>query len=116
MGDQPAAPQVQYLVAGQADAERGDHIATAAVALAVGPFQFSRRLRRRGIRAHRILGRVYVIVILCAAVSGATTSLWNSMGIRGVSGYFTLDVMWAWTTWLACRAARNRRFASTRPG
>ncbi|MEV6986713.1 DUF2306 domain-containing protein [Sphaerisporangium sp. NPDC051017] len=86
------------------------HIVTAAVALAIGPFQFSTRLRKRSFGTHRIVGRVYLISIMFAAVSGATTSLWNSLGIRGVFGYFMLDVIWAWTAWLAYRAARERRF------
>ncbi|MBC8093580.1 MAG: DUF2306 domain-containing protein [Pseudonocardia sp.] len=86
------------------------HIVTAAVALAVGPFQFSMRLRRRSIRTHRILGRVYLIAVLFGATSGAVTTLWNSMGIRGVFGYFMLDVLWAATAWLGFRAVRGRRF------
>lgn len=61
-------------------------------------------------RTHRNLGRIYLIAVLFAALSGATTSFWNSMGIRGVIGYFMLDVLWAWTAWLAYRAARERRF------
>ncbi|AUA16694.1 DUF2306 domain-containing protein [Streptomyces sp. SID8382] len=85
------------------------HITFGGVALAIGPFQFSKRLRGRGIRSHRIVGRVYVTAVLTSAVTGATTSLWNSLGIRGVFGYFTLDVLWAWTAWLAYRAARERR-------
>ena len=85
------------------------HLGTAGVALAIGPFQFSTRLRRRTIRTHRILGRVYLIAVLLSAASGVVTTLWNSMGIRGVFGYFVLDVMWAATAWLAFRAARERR-------
>lgn len=85
------------------------HITSAAVALAIGPFQFSKRLRRRGMRLHRNLGRVYLIAVLVASVSGATSAFWNSMGIRGVLGYLALDVLWAWTAWLAYRAARERR-------
>jgi len=36
------------------------HAVAGAVALLLAPFQFSARLRRRGIRLHRILGRLYV--------------------------------------------------------
>ncbi|WP_051792652.1 DUF2306 domain-containing protein [Amycolatopsis jejuensis] len=85
------------------------HIVAAGLALATGPFQFSRRLRARSIRAHRVLGRVYLISVLAGAVSGATTSLWNSLGIQGAIGYFTLDVLWAATAWQAYRAIRERR-------
>jgi uncharacterized membrane protein len=36
-------------------------------ALAIGPFQFSDRLRRRHLRLHRILGRIYIGAICFAA-------------------------------------------------
>jgi uncharacterized membrane protein len=36
------------------------HAVAGAVALLLAPFQFSARLRRRSVRAHRILGRLYV--------------------------------------------------------
>jgi len=36
------------------------HGVAGAVALLLAPFQFSARLRRRGLRLHRILGRLYV--------------------------------------------------------
>ena len=85
------------------------HITTAAVALVLGPFQFSKRLRGRNKTLHRNMGRVYLIAVLLASLSGATTSFWNSMGIRGLIGYFVLDVLWAWTAWMAYKAVRGRR-------
>lgn len=36
------------------------HGVAGAVALLLAPFQFSARLRRRGVRLHRVLGRLYV--------------------------------------------------------
>ena len=36
------------------------HAVAGSVALLLAPFQFSARLRRRGLRLHRILGRLYV--------------------------------------------------------
>ncbi|HEY6362465.1 MAG TPA: DUF2306 domain-containing protein, partial [Vicinamibacterales bacterium] len=39
------------------------HIAASAVALALGPFQLSTRLRARRLDVHRWLGRVYIISV-----------------------------------------------------
>ena len=36
-------------------------------ALFIGPFQFSERLRRRHLKLHRVLGRVYIASICVAA-------------------------------------------------
>jgi len=43
------------------------HISGGILALLSGPLQFSSRLRRRHLRFHRLLGRVYVISVLVAA-------------------------------------------------
>ena len=43
------------------------HILTAAVALVVGPLQFSATLRRRSMTLHRWLGRSYIIAVLVAS-------------------------------------------------
>lgn len=43
------------------------HILTAAVALVVGPLQFSTTLRRRSMTLHRWLGRSYIIAVLVAS-------------------------------------------------
>jgi hypothetical protein len=39
------------------------HIAGSLTALAVGPWQFSRRIRARAIHVHRWLGRAYVVSV-----------------------------------------------------
>ena len=43
------------------------HVLGGALALLLGPIQFSRRLRQRRLQIHRFLGRVYVISVLVAA-------------------------------------------------
>jgi uncharacterized membrane protein len=43
------------------------HALAGAVALLLAPFQFSARLRRRNLRLHRILGRLYVAGVVIAA-------------------------------------------------
>jgi uncharacterized membrane protein len=43
------------------------HAVAGTVALLLAPFQFSARLRRRGIRLHRVLGRLYVAGVAISA-------------------------------------------------
>ena len=43
------------------------HGVAGATALAISPFQFSERLRRRHVKLHRILGRIYIGAICIAA-------------------------------------------------
>lgn len=99
-GALPAPIRVLFLV----------HVGTASLALGIGALQFSSALRRRNPRVHRVVGRVYLLAVGAAALTGLPTSLWNSLGIRGVIGYALLDVVWGLTAWLAYRAARRRRF------
>lgn len=46
------------------------HGVTGALALLLGPFQFSRRLRQRRLRCHRWMGRVYVCGVAVASPIG----------------------------------------------
>jgi uncharacterized membrane protein len=43
------------------------HVVCGVAALLIGPFQFSSRLRRRYLKLHRVLGRVYVGSVFIAA-------------------------------------------------
>ncbi len=43
------------------------HIITAAIALLVGPLQFSATLRRRSLNLHRWVGRIYIVAVLAAS-------------------------------------------------
>ncbi|WP_405600821.1 DUF2306 domain-containing protein [Streptomyces sp. NBC_01410] len=88
------------------------HIVTAGLALALGPFQFSRRIRSRRPRVHRCTGRVYVASVLIGSVSGFVMSMFSSVGLAGFFGFGSLAVLWGWTTWRAYRAARQRDFRS----
>jgi uncharacterized membrane protein len=50
------------------------HAVCGLVALLIGPFQFSTRLRQRNLRLHRILGKVYVGSVVIAACSAIVIS------------------------------------------
>src|ERR1700741_5095870 len=46
------------------------HLAGGAVAMAVGPWQFSTRLRQRALTVHRWSGRVYVVAVMVGGLGG----------------------------------------------
>lgn len=83
------------------------HILGASLALAIGPWQFSQRLRRWRPGIHRWVGRTYLASIALGATGGVVTSIWSSRGLAGFIGFATLTALWAWTSWRGYRAIRQ---------
>lgn len=98
----PAAIQVAFYI----------HIVFAGIALLVGGFQFSKRLRRRFPSAHRWIGRTYVASVLVGGVAAFVMSFFSSVAFLGLFGFGTLAVLWIWTTYRGYRSARERDFAA----
>jgi uncharacterized membrane protein len=88
------------------------HIIFAGLSLALGPFQFSRRLRTRHTRTHRVIGRSYVVSVLIGSVAAFIMAMFSSVGLLGFFGFGSLAVLWGWTTWRAYRAIRQRDYRS----
>jgi uncharacterized membrane protein len=84
------------------------HIVTGGLALLLGPLQFSRRLRNRNRRLHRVIGRTYLTTVALGSISAFVMSMFNSVGLLGFFGFGTLAVLWAWTAWRAYGAIRRR--------
>ena len=64
------------------------HVFAAAVALLLGPFQFSARLRRARIHLHRWMGRVYLSVgVLIGGLSGLYISQFAFGGLVAKLGF-----------------------------
>lgn len=80
-----------------------------ALALAVGPFQFLPRLRARHPRVHRVLGRVYLLSVLVAAVMGLASAIVSVSGVVAQVGFLLLVTAWAWSGLQAYRAIRRRQ-------
>ncbi|MEP9392647.1 DUF2306 domain-containing protein [Gordonia sp. VNQ95] len=70
------------------------HMVTAGVALGIGPLQFSTYIRSRWLRGHRVVGRVYVLAVLPAGVSGLIVSAFSAAGLAGLFGFGTLALLW----------------------
>jgi uncharacterized membrane protein len=84
------------------------HVFAAAVALFLGPFQFSARLRRTRIPLHRWLGRVYLGVgVLLGGLSGLYISQFAFGGQVAKLGFAALAVCWLYTGLRAFLAIRG---------
>ncbi|GAA4405223.1 hypothetical protein GCM10023187_23430 [Nibrella viscosa] len=83
------------------------HIGLGAVALALGPFQFSTRIRNRRRQLHRSLGKVYVGSILVGSVCAFYAAGFASTGWVAATGFALLAVAWFYTTFRAYRAIRQ---------
>ncbi|MEV8324208.1 DUF2306 domain-containing protein [Kitasatospora sp. NPDC059811] len=102
--ERPMAVQVTFYV----------HIVTAALALLVGPFQFSTALRRRSPAVHRWTGRIYVFGVAVGSLAAFVMAFFNSVAFNGFFGFGGLALLWAWTTWRGYRAVRDRDLPSHR--
>ncbi|MGA0555959.1 DUF2306 domain-containing protein [Larkinella sp. VNQ87] len=82
------------------------HVALGAIALGLGPFQFSKKLRQRRVRLHHTLGKLYVVSILVGSVAAFGAAWFSSTGWVAATGFMSLAVAWFYTTFQAYRAIR----------
>ena len=84
------------------------HVFGAAVALAIGPFQFASRLRAVRPRLHRWLGRVYLGVgVLVGGTSGLIMAFHAFGGLTARLGFALLALGWLYTGVRAYAAIRS---------
>ncbi|MCD1260114.1 DUF2306 domain-containing protein [Paenibacillus athensensis] len=75
------------------------HIATACLAIVIGPFQLFRKQRSAAARRrHRMLGIIYVASIMLSSLVSVYLSLYATGGWVAGVGFFTLDLLWAAST------------------
>jgi uncharacterized membrane protein len=91
------------------------HVFAAAVALLLGPFQFSAALRRDHLRLHRWMGRAYLGVgVLVGGLSGLYISQFAFGGPVARLGFAALALCWLYTGLRAYMAIRRRDIAEHR--
>ncbi len=87
------------------------HLISGAIALAVGPFQLSARLRSRNLSLHRLLGKVYVIAIAIGGVASLSLAVSATGGPAAKFGFGMMAIVWLATTAMAFVSIRRRRIA-----
>jgi uncharacterized membrane protein len=91
------------------------HIFASVVALALGPFQFSARLRAARPRAHRVMGRLYLgLGVLVGGMSGLYMAQFAFGGIVPRVGFSLLAIAWLYTGYRAYAAIRVGQVAAHR--
>jgi uncharacterized membrane protein len=70
------------------------HITFGGVALLTGWSQFSKRLRDRNLRLHRLLGKIYVGSVMLSSIAGLFIAFFASGGIASVLGFGALALLW----------------------
>lgn len=85
------------------------HVFASIVALTLGPFQFSDRLRKAQPALHRWSGRLYLLVgVLLGGASGLYMAQFAFGGWVARSGFTLLALSWLFTGFMAYRAIRRR--------
>lgn len=91
------------------------HIFASAVALALGPFQFSEKLRTRRLVLHRWSGRLYLGVgVLVGGFAGLFMAAHAFGGLAARLGFACLALGWLYTGLRAYLAIRARNIISHR--
>ncbi len=91
------------------------HVFASSVALALGPFQFSTRLRSARPALHRWMGRIYLGVgVLVGGVAGLYMAFHAFGGVPARLGFSCLALAWLHTGFRAYRAIRARDIAAHR--
>ena len=90
------------------------HMLASAWALAVGPWQFSSRLRRRALAVHRWVGRSYVAAVVLGGLSGIALAPAAQTGAVAGLGFGLLGVLWVASTIAALAAIRGGDLAAHR--
>ena len=87
------------------------HITSGMVALLIGPWQFSRRLRQRFVSLHRLSGRVYLIAVMCACTGAIRLAISTTFGKAFGVGLLALVLAWLTTSGMAYYAIRMRQIS-----
>jgi hypothetical protein len=90
------------------------HLGGGSLALLLGPFQFSGWLRRRYVKSHRWMGRLYLCGVLVGSASAVYMGLYAASSKAFGVALLYLALAWVVTTGMAYVAVLRRQFAAHR--
>jgi uncharacterized membrane protein len=90
------------------------HIYLGGISLLVGWSQFSKRIRGKRLKLHRLLGKIYVICVLISAIAGFYVALFANGGIVSQLGFSFLAIGWFYTTLNGYTTIRKKEIESHR--
>ncbi len=85
------------------------HITCGMVALLIGPLQFSRRLRQCHLQLHRVLGRVYLVAVLCGSLAAMRMAVTTTFGLPFGFSLFCMALAWITCAGMAFYAVKQRQ-------
>ena len=85
------------------------HITSGMLAVLIGPLQFSKRLRQRNLQLHRVMGRVYLVAVLCGALASFRLAATTTFGVMWGFSLFSLGLAWITCAAMAYYAVRQRQ-------
>ncbi len=89
------------------------HILTGGVALLLGSLQFYAPIRRRAPRAHRLIGRIYLLAgVLPSGIAGLGVAALTTRGPLTAAAFALLSVFWLVSAAYGYTAVRRRDFAA----
>ena len=83
------------------------HIIPGGIALLIGWTKFSTQLRRKRVRLHRTIGKIYSFSVLISGVCGVYIAQFATGGISNVIGFSLSGIVWLTTTFLAYQAIKK---------
>jgi uncharacterized membrane protein len=87
------------------------HILLGGLALLIGWLQFSGKLRKRRIKIHRAIGKLYVIAVLISGFCALYIAMHATGGIISILGFFSLGLVWLSSTILGFKAIKKGNIA-----
>ena len=83
------------------------HITLGGVALLIGWLQFSKKLRSKNIKLHRVIGKIYVASVLISGTAGFYIALFATGGLSPKLGFSLGAVVWIILTYLGFSTIRK---------
>lgn len=87
------------------------HVIFGPIALMAGPFQFLPKFRNRNLKAHRLIGFVYIVACLLSGLAGLAAAQWTMGGVPAELGFSLLAIGWLYTTTKAWQNIRRKNVA-----
>ncbi len=84
------------------------HIIFGIATLVIGPFTLFAKFREKNINRHKVIGRVYMLGILFAGVSGLYLAFYATGGLISQLGFGFLSVFWLVTAFQALVKIKNK--------
>lgn len=84
------------------------HVALGGIAMLSGFTQFSKKLRVRNLKLHRLFGKVYLVAVLLSGVAGFYVALHTFGGVPAQVGFVGLAVSWLFTSAMAYWRIRSK--------